>query len=257
MTQATEKAFGRELDRRAQGLAAPPRGGRPPRALTGLHPMARAASPPVRMRSVPLPPQGAPPVKKQNLAARAGRWSAQHRKKAVFGWLAFVIAATLIGGSLGTKTIPSDEEGLAGDAKRAHEIVKDTFPQAAGEQVFIQSKTAARQTPAYRAAVKDVEQRLAAQKNVTNIQSPYAKENAGQISRDGHSVARDLRDQGRLGAGRGARSTRSSPPPPPPRRRTPSCASSSSATPAPARPSRRCSRTTSRRPRRSRCRSRW
>jgi hypothetical protein len=25
----------------------------------------------------------------RNFAARAGRWSAQHRKKAVFGWLAF------------------------------------------------------------------------------------------------------------------------------------------------------------------------
>ena len=27
----------------------------------------------------------------KNLAARAGRWSAQHRKKAIFGWLTFVI----------------------------------------------------------------------------------------------------------------------------------------------------------------------
>src|SRR5215210_6011182 len=114
------------------------------------------------MPPMPHPSQGAPVPKKQNLAARAGRWSAQHRKKAVFGWLAFVIVATLIGGKIGTKTIPSDEEGLAGDSRRAHEIVKDTFPQAAGEQVFIQSKTQGSQTPGYRAAVKDVEQRLAA-----------------------------------------------------------------------------------------------
>jgi uncharacterized membrane protein YdfJ with MMPL/SSD domain len=128
-------------------------------------------------------------VKKQNLAARAGRWSAQHRKKAIFGWLAFVIVATLVGGNLGTKTIPSDEEGLAGDSARAQEIVKDSFPQAAGEQVFIQSKTQGPQSAGYRAAVKDVEQRLAAVKDVTNIQSPYAKQNAGQISRDGHSVS--------------------------------------------------------------------
>ncbi len=27
-----------------------------------------------------------------NLAARMGRWSASHRKTAIFGWLAFVIA---------------------------------------------------------------------------------------------------------------------------------------------------------------------
>jgi uncharacterized membrane protein YdfJ with MMPL/SSD domain len=126
-------------------------------------------------------------VQKQNLAARAGRWSAQHRKKAVFGWLAFVIAAMFIGGNIGTKTIPSDEEGLTGDAARAQQIVKDSFPQTAGEQVLIQSKTASPKDPAYRAVVKDVEQRLAAQKDVTNLQSPYAKGNEAQISRDGHS----------------------------------------------------------------------
>src|SRR5215203_4515096 len=133
-------------------------------------------------------PLGAPPVQKQNLAARAGQWSAQHRKKAVFGWLAFVIAAVFIGGQIGTKTIPSDEEGLVGDAARSAEIVKDSFPQTAGEQVLIQSKTASPKDPAFKAAVADVEQGLAAQKDVTNLESPYAKGNVGQISRDGHSA---------------------------------------------------------------------
>ena len=28
-----------------------------------------------------------------NLAARAGRWSAQHRKTAILGWIAFVVLA--------------------------------------------------------------------------------------------------------------------------------------------------------------------
>jgi uncharacterized membrane protein YdfJ with MMPL/SSD domain len=127
-------------------------------------------------------------LQKQNLAARAGRWSAQHRKKAVLGWLAFVIAALALGNVLGTKTIASDEEGLAGDSKRAHEIYQAAFPQAAGEQVFISSKTGGPKDAGFRAAVKDVEAKLAAQKNVTNVQSPYAKGNEGQISRDGHSA---------------------------------------------------------------------
>src|SRR5207244_3467126 len=35
------------------------------------------------------------------LAARAGRWSAQHRKKAIWGWLAFALIAFMIGGALG------------------------------------------------------------------------------------------------------------------------------------------------------------
>jgi RND superfamily putative drug exporter len=127
-------------------------------------------------------------VQKQNLAARAGRWSAQHRKKAVLGWLAFVIAALALGNVLGTKTIASDEEGLAGDSKRAHEIYQAAFPQAAGEQVFISSKAGGPKDAGFRAAVKDVESKLAAQKNIANVQSPYAKGNEGQISRDGHSA---------------------------------------------------------------------
>ena len=34
-----------------------------------------------------------------NIAARMGRWSARHRKTAIFGWLAFVVASFAIGGA--------------------------------------------------------------------------------------------------------------------------------------------------------------
>ena len=37
----------------------------------------------------------------RNLAARAGRWSATHRKTAIFGWILFVVLATVIGGKVG------------------------------------------------------------------------------------------------------------------------------------------------------------
>jgi uncharacterized membrane protein YdfJ with MMPL/SSD domain len=127
-------------------------------------------------------------VQKQSFAARAGRWSAQHRRKAVLGWLAFVILAVFIGGKVGTNTIPSDQEGLSGDSKRAQQITKDAYPQTAGEQVLIQSKTQSPSDPRFRAAVRDVERRLARQPDVRKIESPYAKGNASQISRDGHSV---------------------------------------------------------------------
>ena len=58
-----------------------------------------------------------------NLAARAGRWSARHRKKAIFGWLAFVILAVVIGGSVGTRTLTDEEYGM-GESGRAgeHEV---------------------------------------------------------------------------------------------------------------------------------------
>ena len=35
-----------------------------------------------------------------NLAARMARWSAHHRKKAIFGWLAFALVAFAIGNSV-------------------------------------------------------------------------------------------------------------------------------------------------------------
>ena len=40
-------------------------------------------------------------MQKNNLAARAGRWSAHHRKRAILGWIAFVILATVLGGAVG------------------------------------------------------------------------------------------------------------------------------------------------------------
>jgi uncharacterized membrane protein YdfJ with MMPL/SSD domain len=123
----------------------------------------------------------------KNFAARAGRWSAQHRKIAIFGWLAFVIAAFVIGGNLGTKTLDEKDLGV-GDSGRATQIVDKAFPEVAGEQVFVQSKSQKATAPAYRAAVRDVEKRLAANPSVTKVESPYAKDNPGQISPDGHSA---------------------------------------------------------------------
>ena len=41
----------------------------------------------------------------RSIAARAGRWSATHRKTAIWGWLAFVVAAFAVGGAVGTKTL--------------------------------------------------------------------------------------------------------------------------------------------------------
>ena len=42
------------------------------------------------------------PLKRSNnIAARMGRWSANHRKKAIFGWLAFVVLAVAAGMAVG------------------------------------------------------------------------------------------------------------------------------------------------------------
>src|SRR5688572_22972080 len=83
---------------------------------------------------------GAPHMQSRNLAARAGRWSAQHRKKAILGWFAFVILATVLGGMVGQKTL-ADEEIGNGESKAADQIVEAAgFPDQSGESVLVQAK---------------------------------------------------------------------------------------------------------------------
>ena len=48
----------------------------------------------------------------RNIAARAGRWSATHRKRAIWGWLAFVFLAVFIGASVGTQTLDTAASGV-------------------------------------------------------------------------------------------------------------------------------------------------
>ena len=61
------------------------------------------------MDSQPAQPQhsgnGAPvrPPPSHNLAARMARWSSKHRKRAFWGWLAFVIVAFAIGNGDGAE----------------------------------------------------------------------------------------------------------------------------------------------------------
>jgi uncharacterized membrane protein YdfJ with MMPL/SSD domain len=120
------------------------------------------------------------------IAARAGRWSARHRKTAIFGWLAFVAIALVAGMATGTKS-PTDAQGYDGEARKAETVLADAgFSDAAGEVVLVQSKTATIKDPAFRAAVTDVERAVAAQPAVTNVVSPLDK--GGEVSKDGHSA---------------------------------------------------------------------
>jgi uncharacterized membrane protein YdfJ with MMPL/SSD domain len=126
----------------------------------------------------------------KNLAARAGRWSATHRKTAVIGWILFVVFATLIGGKVGQQTLEDSASGN-GDSKRGAMIVDDAgFPQQIGERVLIQGKGSTKSDdPEVTAAVKDVVARLGQIKGVTDIESPLnAKDRANTVSKDGRSV---------------------------------------------------------------------
>ena len=79
-------------------------------------------------------------MQSRNLAARAGRWSAQHRKTAILGWILFVVLATVVGGKVGQNDLDESAAG-SGESKRGDMIVKAAgFPEQAGEQVLVQGK---------------------------------------------------------------------------------------------------------------------
>jgi uncharacterized membrane protein YdfJ with MMPL/SSD domain len=123
----------------------------------------------------------------RNIAARAGRWSAQHRKTAIWGWLVVTILVFMVGNMAGLVTQDAAQSGV-GESGRADRTLDNAFPKHVGEEVLIQSRGATAKDPAFRATVVDVQRRLAAAPHTKSFESPYAPGNAGQISRDGHSA---------------------------------------------------------------------
>ena len=124
----------------------------------------------------------------ENFTARAGRWSATHRKTAVLGWLAFVIVAFALGNAAGTLTLKSQDQGN-GESRAANQILARQFPrERAGEVVLVQSSRARLGGPEYQSTIADLIVRLSRLGAVTDIKSPLVADNAGLVSRDGRSA---------------------------------------------------------------------
>ena len=124
-----------------------------------------------------------------NIAARMGRWSAAHRKTAIFGWLAFVVAAFAVGIAVPMQTI-DDTDFNVGEARKGDHIIRDGgfSLDEQGEYVLIQSQRHTTADPAFRAVVAQAVSTLDSFAQVTKLRSPFAAGNEGQISKDGHSA---------------------------------------------------------------------
>jgi uncharacterized membrane protein YdfJ with MMPL/SSD domain len=126
-------------------------------------------------------------TKRNNLAARMGGWSAQHRKIAILGWFAFVLVAFALGNATGTTEIDQDTSGV-GESGRADRILDAGFKLPAAESVLVQSDTLVATDPAFQSAVQDVVARVSKLDAVKNIRSPLEPGNAGQIAKDGRAA---------------------------------------------------------------------
>jgi RND superfamily putative drug exporter len=124
-----------------------------------------------------------------NVAARMGRWSAAHRKTAIFGWLAFVVAAFAIGMAFPMQTIDETEFNV-GEARKGDHIIRDGgfALDEQSEYVLVESKSLTAADPAFRAVVNEAVATLERFPQVTKLRSPLAAGNEGQISEDGHSA---------------------------------------------------------------------
>ena len=131
------------------------------------------------------------PLKRStNIAARMGRWSAGHWKTATFGWLAFVIAAVVLGTAVGT-TYLEDTDTNVGEAKKADKLIEAGFPAAKDEQgeiVLIRSSKLKADNPAFVAVIKDVTKTIDSFPEVAKIQSPLQAAHSDQVSDNGRAV---------------------------------------------------------------------
>src|SRR5262245_26443165 len=121
-----------------------------------------------------------------NLSSRAARWSAAHWKTATFGWVAFVIAAVVIGGAIGTKQLGDGDS--PGESGRMTRILDEGFDEPASETVLVQSDTLSVRSPEFQSALGDVVERVEHTGVVANVQDPREVANADQISTDGRSA---------------------------------------------------------------------
>ncbi len=125
----------------------------------------------------------------KNVAARMGRWSATHRKTAIFGWLAFVVAAFAVGIAFPMQTIEESDYNV-GEARKGDHIIRDGgfAVDEQSEFVLVQSDTQTIDDAAFRAVVADAVATLGRFDQVTKLRSPLAAGNEGQISKDRRSA---------------------------------------------------------------------
>jgi uncharacterized membrane protein YdfJ with MMPL/SSD domain len=130
-------------------------------------------------------------VHTKTFAARMGRWSARHRKTAIWGWIAFVAIAFVIGNAVGTQK--PDHQDYIGQSGQAAKLFDAHYPKKADESVLVQAPKGGHATDAsVRKAVDQTIAAVSSKPGVTDVESPYKKGNEGQISTDGRSVRVDF-----------------------------------------------------------------
>ena len=127
--------------------------------------------------------------KSRNLAARAAHWSAEHRKAAIFGWLAFVVIAVFAGNAVGKNTIQGADL-FSGEAGKAEHALYDAGLRPNNEHILVQSKKLVVGDPEFTATIEDAVARLRRAEDVRNVRSPLTGD--APVALDQHSALVDF-----------------------------------------------------------------
>jgi RND superfamily putative drug exporter len=126
------------------------------------------------------------------MVERIAGWSTRHRKIAVFGWLAMVLAIVALGQLMGSRNLPVYDPGQAGQGEQAlHHVAPATLNQLS-ESVLVQGRPGAATFPhneEMQQAARQVVAALAAlPRDAGTIRSPLTTGNTSLASADGRSA---------------------------------------------------------------------
>jgi RND superfamily putative drug exporter len=124
-------------------------------------------------------------ARERSIAAALGGWSARHRKTAVFGWLLFVVLATVVGGAVGQQGLTDAQSGVGSSAQALQILQNAGLSDPASEMVLVHSASETAGAAQFRTAVGAVISGVQGTGQTAPIQNPYT---AGLISKDGHSA---------------------------------------------------------------------
>jgi uncharacterized membrane protein YdfJ with MMPL/SSD domain len=126
----------------------------------------------------------------RGIAARAAHWSAEHRKLAIFGWLAFVVVAVMLGNAIGKNEIHG-ADAFTGEAHDAEQALESAGMRPNDEVVIVQSETLTLDDPEFRATIAQTTDELARAQYVQHIESPLSG-GEGTVAENGRSVLIDF-----------------------------------------------------------------
>ena len=127
--------------------------------------------------------------KSRNLAARAAHWSANHRKTAIWGWVAFVLVAAFLGNAVGEKKIHGADM-FSGESGKAEQALYDSGLRPNDEHVLIQSNKLEVSDPQFTATIRDAVAGLRRTEDVMRVRSPLT--GGAPVSADQHSAFVDF-----------------------------------------------------------------